>query len=71
MNKRIVKIEATDKDFSTYGGIYLYNKLAEKLLLKSKLHGILPKNKIEPKADSYEKFKALCLGGCPRTSLIT
>ena len=62
MSKRVIKIEGIDKDFSTYGGIYLYNKLTENLLLESKLHGILPKNKIEPKTSSYEKFKALCLG---------
>ncbi|RLE39771.1 IS1380 family transposase [Candidatus Woesearchaeota archaeon] len=62
INKRIIKIKETDKDFSTYGGIYLYEVLSRRLLLESKLHGILPKNKIEPGTSSYEKFKALCLG---------
>jgi hypothetical protein len=62
IEKNIIKIEGTDKKFSALGGIFIYNKLIETQMLETKLFDILPKNKIEPKTNSYDKFKALCLG---------
>jgi hypothetical protein len=61
-NKKIIKTEGVDKNFSSFGGIFLYERLCERLGLFSKMATTLPANLIEPKTTAYDKFKALCLG---------
>jgi len=62
LEKKIIKIEGTSKEFSGLGGIFLYDKLIDQLLLETKLFGILPENKIDTKTSSFEKLRALALG---------
>jgi len=62
IEKRIIKIEGTDKKFSALDGVFVYDQLIKNLLWQSKLIDMLPKNKIEPSTSTaFDKFKAFCL----------
>lgn len=60
--KAYYKTASTNKNFSSFGGLFLYHNLMDNLHLESKLSDLLPKNKITPKTISFEKIKSLIYG---------
>ena len=62
MSKNVIKIESTNKELSSRGGIFLFEELSNAACLESLLAPNLPQYKISTTQSPLMKFKALMLG---------
>jgi len=57
-----IKLKSTNKAFSVYGGLPLYDNITSYLGLGKRVNDCLPRYKIDTKTSFYDKFKALVYG---------
>jgi hypothetical protein len=59
---KILHIESSRKEFSSLGGLVLFDKLFSSLGPRKKLGNFLPSNILKSRVSSFDKFKALVMG---------
>jgi len=59
MSYKNIAIESIDKDFSSFGGIKIFDLMYNLLKIESTTTVLLPKSKYRPKISQENKFKSL------------